>query len=540
MSPELFLKSLQIRNIATFDNQTIEFSHKFNAIVGETGSGKSLILDSLQLVFGGRADKKIVRKGSEYAMVEAIFQTGSSEINQWLIDQGHPIENDEIVVKRLIYPNGPSKAWLNFQSCPINLLQSFSRRYIDLVGQFENQKLLSSTYLLRLLDQFAKHESKVDRFQNDYHEWQASLQKLAIFKDELASLIQQEDYMRFQLKEIEELDPSLDDEKMLLLKKNASLNQEKHQKILARSQARLSGEDDYSIINQLNLLVKDLENFPLIEATTFEALKSAQAQLSDVDYALGSIDLDSVAEEELDTIIERLDKYQRLKRKFGGDLEGVLSAYEKLKHSKNDLDSLQNTIKDLEKAANKQVTSLNTQANHLHDKRIEMAKALSKELTQEVQLLNMKGATIKLELNKGEALTLSGLSLLDFLAETNPGEGFYRVQEVASGGELSRILLGLRQVLSSKDSISVFLFDEIDAGVGGETALKIGKSLAKVSHHSQVIAITHLPQIAIHADHLVHVSKETIENDGKRTQSTVKAIAPSEHRRFIEAMTPLN
>src|SRR5690606_34199232 len=204
---------LQIRNVATFDNQTIEFSPQFNAIVGETGSGKSLILDSLQLVFGGRADKRIVRKGCEYAMVEAIFHAGSKEIENWLLESGHPIENNEIVVKRLVYPNGPSKAWLNFQSCPVNLLGHFSRRYIDLVGQFENQKLLSPNYLMRLLDQFAGHSDSVIGFQTNFQQWRRTLESLTQTKERLAQLIQQEDFIRFQISEIEELNPSIEDEK---------------------------------------------------------------------------------------------------------------------------------------------------------------------------------------------------------------------------------------------------------------------------------------------------------------------------------------
>lgn len=539
MTPDLFLKSLQIRNVATFENQTIDFSPRFNAIVGETGSGKSLILDSLQLVFGSRADKKIVRKGSEYAMVEAIFHAGSNEIKSWLLEAGHPVEGDEIVVKRLVYPNGPSKAWLNFQACPVSLLGQFSRRYIDLVGQFENQKLLSPTYLIRLLDQFAGHQDKVKAFTSNFNQWRETLESLASAQEQLAGLIQQEDYVRFQLSEIEELDPSVEDERQLLQKKSATLNQEKNQKILARSLARLSGEDDGTILNQLNLLIKDLDQFPLIDDAVLDGLRNAQSLLSEADYALGSIELDAVTEEELETVMERLDKYQRLKRKFGGDLEQVMQAYEKLKNSAMDLEGLQKQIATFEKEANGQERNLKVDAQKLHTKRIQAAKELSSKLSKAVRELNMRGATIDLQI-EASSLNSNGVSHLNFCAETNAGEGFHSVSEIASGGELSRILLALRQVLSSNDSISVFLFDEIDAGVGGETALKIGRSLAGVSLHSQVIAITHLPQIAVHAQHLVHVSKETVGEDRLRTLSKVEAIASDKHRSFIESMTPLN
>lgn len=539
MTPDLYLKSLQIRNIATFDNQTIEFSPNFNAIVGETGSGKSLILDSLQLIFGSRADKKIVRKDCEYAMVEAIFHAGSGEIAKWLEGIGHPIESDEIVVKRIVYPNGPSKAWLNYQSCAVSMLGQFSRRYIDLVGQFENQKLLSSSYLLRLLDQFANQQGNIQLFTQDYQQWNLALKELANTKDGLLELLQQEDYIRFQIAEFEELSPSIEDEQELLQKKSLALNQEKHQKILSRSQARLSGDEGGSILNELTQLIKDLENFPLVDKNLLDGLSSAQSLLSEVDYALGSIDLDSLAEDELESVMDRLDKYQKLKRKFGGDLEKALESYSKLKTSKNNLDDLQKKISELEKDCTKKQGQLQAKAKVLHAKRVTTAGELSQSLTHAVHALNMSGATLKIDIVECE-LNSMGMSNLLFNAETNAGEGFFPVAQIASGGELSRILLALRQVLSSKDSISVFLFDEIDAGVGGETALKIGRSLEKVSKHSQVIAITHLPQIAVHAQHLVHVSKETIGRDKLRTHSRVEAIAAKDQRKFVESMAPLH
>tara|TARA_R110000868_G_scaffold55424_6_gene172329 strand:- start:2748 stop:4367 length:1620 start_codon:yes stop_codon:yes gene_type:complete len=539
MIPDLFLKSLQIRNIATFENQTVQFSSKFNAIVGETGSGKSLILDSLQLIFGGRADKKIVRKSSDFAMVEAIFRAGSQEVIDWLTELGHPSENNEIVVKRLVYPAGPSKAWLNFQSCPISLLTQFSRRYIDLVGQFENQKLLSPTYLLKLLDQYANIDHQSKEFSKNYSGWSKVKKELELKKSELAGAIQQEDYIKFQLNEIESLNPSKEDEAELLKKKHVSLNQEKHQKILSQAQSRLSGDEDYSILNQLNHLIKTLDSFPLIDSSASESLNSALELLSEVDYKLGSIELDALGEDELESVVERLDQYQKLKRKFGGDIEVVMANYEELKISHSSLNSLQAQIAQLEKASNAALELATGLALKLHEIRSSKAKLLSSDLTKAVRKLNMSGATIKLNTIKS-SLSSTGMTELSFEAETNIGEGYYSIQDIASGGELSRILLSLRQVLSSRDSISVFLFDEIDAGIGGETALKIGKSLLSVSQHSQVIAITHLPQIAVHADQLVHVSKMTVGEGKQRTLSTIDAIPTESHQHFIQSMTPLN
>lgn len=539
MMPDLYLKSLHIRNIATFENQVINFTHGFNAIIGETGSGKSLILDSLQLIFGARADKKIIRKNSDFGMVEAVFHADSKDVKNWLMELGHPSESNEIVVKRIIYPNTPSKAWLNYQSCSLNLLTMFSRRYIDLVGQFENQKLLNPSYLLKLLDQFAGHSSQVNEFSKLFETLVSKKNQLQEFEEELKQNLQQEDFIRFQLKEIEELDPSIEDEKELILKKSSSLNLEKNQKIINLNQNRLSGDGDYSILSQLALMIKDLEGSDLLSADQLDNLANSHSLLSEVDYALGSMDFEPIGEDELGEILDRLDRYQKLKRKFGGSVEDIVKTYSELKNKTVGFDTIQKNISLLESEITKLSKALNAQAQSLHDTRTKSAKKLSELLTQSVSSLNMKGASLVLSTSKGE-LSTRGFSQLNFKAQTNVGEGFFDVQAIASGGELSRILLGLRQVLSSQDSISVFLFDEVDAGVGGETALKIGKSLSVVSKHSQVIAITHLPQIAVNAENLVHVQKETIGKDNLRTHSTVGVIASNDHKSFIQSMTPLN
>ncbi len=539
MIPDLYLKSLQIRNIATFENQTIEFKPGFNAIIGETGSGKSLILDSLQLIFGARADKKIIRKNSDFAMVEAVFHADSVEVKKWLLDLGHPCEGDEIVVKRIVYSSSPSKSWLNFQSCPLNLLTSFSRRYIDLVGQFENQKLLSPNYLLKLLDQFAGITTSVTSFSDKFAELSSKKKALLELEQTLEKSLQQEDFIQFQLKEIEELDPSVEDEKELITKKSSTLNQEKNQKLVSINQDRLSGDRNISIMNQISIMIKDFEGSNILTDDLLDNLKSAHSLLSEVDYKLGSIDFDPVSEDELSDILERLDKYQKLKRKFGGNVEGIISTYEDLKGKNTSFKSLQKDIAKMQSDIKVLVDELTKTATQLHKKRELAASKLSDQLTTSVSTLNMKGASLILSTIKSN-LNSKGITDLSFRAQTNIGEGFFNVQDIASGGELSRILLALRQVLSSQDSISVFLFDEVDAGVGGETALRIGKSLSNVSKHSQVVAITHLPQIAINAENLVHVSKETVGKGNQRTLSRVDVIAAKDHSSFISSMTPLN
>ena len=245
---------------------------------------------------------------------------------------------------------------------------------------------------------------------------------------------------------------------------------------------------------------------------------------------------------EIEPILDRLDQYQKLKRKFNTDTEGLIQKkldfeyeFEKIDDVKKEASSLEIEIKDL-------LNILMIKATEIHNLRIKYSIQLSQELTKEIRNLKMEGATVKIIVSKIEKLNEYGISQITFNAETNPGEGHYEIKEVAAGGELSRILLSLRKILSSSDSISIFFFDEIDAGIGGETALSIGKALQKVSQGSQVIAITHLPQIAKFADKLIHVSKlsEKDQSSKMRTISHIQEITGKQKFKHIQAMNPLH
>lgn len=535
----LFLKSLRLQNFATFENQEIEFNIKFNAIVGETGSGKSLILDALQIIFGARADKKLIRKSADFATIEAVFVSYDSSIKNYFNEIGHPFEGNEIVVKRIIFANESSKSYLNFQACSANVLTAFSKRFIDLVGQFENQKLLSEDYQLVLLDSYAG-------LNNDINDYQAIYNQLALLKKDFQELLhekstkaQREDYIRFQLEELDRLKPSIEDENELSKKKDFILNIEKRQQVLS-SMASAISDDEINILSLLKAcLVKAEKSHGIVSEEITAKLYEVKSLLEDVSYDL-SKDLNaSIEEENLEEIIDRLDTYQKLKRKFGGTTEEMIRTYGEFRA---ELDSFFQ-VDDKISLVSKKIVDLETRctsfASELHNIRIQKAESLSQELTKKVRDLKMNGASLKINVLKNDTLSAKGFSKIDFIAETNPGEGFFKVKEIASGGELSRILLAVRQILSSNDTISVFLFDEIDTGIGGETALCIGKSLYSVSEHSQVLAITHLPQIASFATEIINVSKTTKTiDDQPRTISVIEQAQGAEREAFLKAMNP--
>lgn len=536
---QLILKTLTLQNFATFENQEINFHSHFNAIVGETGSGKSLILDALQLVFGARADKKIVRKGTEFATVEATFSAVGEKITDFFDEMGFPIENDEIVIKRTIYTNGKTKAFINFQTCSLQNLNTFSRRFIDLVGQFENQKLMSEDYQMILIDSYARNGELVEAYRHSYRHiqnLQASIEEL----EEAQKLREQrEDYLRFQVRELEALDPSVEDEEQLIKMKEDFMGHSQRQEVFSRALDGLSENEYGSSLSLLNQTISILERHShLVEENTLERLHAAKQLLEETSYQLARSKDQEFNEEDLENTIQRLDSYQKLKRKFGGSTENVVAQYTRFKEELSGFSNMDQQLQDLNRQLNMAHKKATELAQKLSSARIEAAKELSQRITDSVRQLRMDGATVSIQLFQSDELLPSGQDRIQFMAETNFGEGLFKVKEIASGGELSRILLSVRSILSSTDSISVFLFDEIDTGIGGETAVCTGQALQKVASSSQVIAITHLPQIAYFADKLISVSKHNQEN---RTFSHIEEIEEQKDRQqFIKLMNPIN
>lgn len=542
MQVNFYLKQLIIQNFATFRNQTINFRTGFNAIVGETGSGKSLVLDALQLILGGRADKKVVRRDADFSLLEASFHCADPLMREFLESEGYPLEGTEIIVKRLIYRNGTTKNYINHLSCTVSFLANFSRRYIDIVGQFENQKLLSENYQLHLLDQFGKLRDEVRLYQKLLQDYKRLIHEQETLTTSKNHRDQRLDYLNFQLQEIERLNPSSQDEEDLLKKKNLILNLEKAQKLGSQINGLFEGGDGQDgILNQVRALGSIMRKNP----DPFQAHLEAMADIEDRLHLLKSA-LEAELEEEVDPssleqVLDRLDLYQKVKKKFSGSVEGILQAQVEFMKEKGQLEELEISLGEVSGKIAAQEKELKKLAQSLHQKRMKEATRLAQELTQRIRQLRMSGATVKLEVQQLDEFQESGMTRVCFTAETNKGEGYFKIKETASGGELSRILLGIRQILSSHDSISIFLFDEIDTGIGGETANCIGKALTEVSAHGQVIAITHLPQIAQFAESLILVQKEIQEMGSQdRTESSVREIFGKMIMKEVKAMAQLS
>ncbi|MCB9060425.1 MAG: AAA family ATPase [Halobacteriovoraceae bacterium] len=532
----LFIDQLYLQNFATFESERIFFGKGMNVIVGETGSGKSLILDALSILFGGRAEKSMIRKSAEFSVLEVNFHVTDLSVCDYLTRIGHPVLDNQIIIKRIIHKKTGTKTFLNHQVCTSENLKKFSRRFVDLVGQFENQKLLSPNYLLNLVDKFSKNEISLKKYQHLFYELQEETKRFNSLNADYLNVETEKDFLLFQKKEIELVSPEIDEDILLAKKKEELLQQRSNTQSIEEAIDFLSGDNDYNILNQLNSLnsifskLDDLGSFK-------NKLIEIQAALEDLSYELAkNLRESDHDEQEYIHIIDRLDSIQKIKRKYGPKLcnvhEKLILIASRLKY----LEDLEHSIK----TSQKKILDLKKEAfeiaESLHHSRLLAAEKLSKLLTKAIQSLNMSGATLRFEILKKEELNISGFSELDFFAETNPGEGEFKVRKTASGGELSRILLALRQILSSKDSVSIFLFDEIDSGIGGKTAICIGSSLHTVSTHSQVLAITHLPQIIKFAGHIINVEKTSIgKKDNQRTISKIDIV--KDKNQFINTIT---
>jgi len=537
MNSKLNLSSVKLQNFATFSNQVINFEQSFNTIVGETGSGKSLILDALQMCFGARADKKLVRKGADFATIEVTFTCNTEKSKEFFNEIGYPFE-DEIIIKRVIYNNGKSKSYLNFQSCPLNTLTTVARKFIDLVGQFENQKLLSEEYQLKLLDNYSGLNDTFLEYSSEYSKLNQLESKLIELNENKNRSLERKDFLEFQLNELNKLSPNISEEQELKEKKDRILNFEEEQKTYTRVSEIIS-ESDSSLLTSISYLEREISSLSNSHSL-IDKISDIKAELEDISFEVSKNIGQEELEEDIEDIVDRLDSYQRLKRKYNTDTNGLITTLNKYQSEFDAIEIIDDEINKIHANISKVSMSCHKIAKSLHKTRLSNAKDLSKKLTNLVHKLNMNGAIIDIRIEERESLSSSGISNLSFYAQTNPGEGFHPIKDIASGGELSRILLSLRQVLSQTGSISVFLFDEIDTGVGGETALSIGKALAEVSKASQVIAITHLPQIVHCSDHMILVNKMTDSNEGlERTSSHVKHISKIEMDPYIKEMQVL-
>jgi DNA repair protein RecN (Recombination protein N) len=444
----------------------------------------------------------------------------------------------------MIYRNGTSKCYFNFSSCSLQTLKDFTVNHVDLVGQFANQKLLSNDYQLGLLDQFSKCENELNKYQGLYENLINLQNSLNESNDKLKNIIERKDYLLFQLNEFNQVDLSENLEISLAEKKSQLLEKIKLKEKISTLEVLIDGDEQtLGILNSIKQAEKLFTSFIDPDSRMIlEELQKARIIIEDVSFNSQKKEKSNDEESELlETISNHLGSIQKLKRKFDCDMNQLISKKLEMQNELDSIELLQSSKKRLENEISLAKESCWQLANQLHKNRINFAKKFSVKITEDVRFLKMDNATFKISLEELSELNNTGCTKILFLAETNLGEGFHPIKNIASGGELSRILLTIRQLISSDDSVSIFLFDEIDSGIGGQTAKKIGLALKAIAKRSQVIAVTHLPQVAQHCDKLICVDKDIENSKGyKRTISTVSTFSGLKIKNEIERMNQLN
>lgn len=528
------LTELNIRNFAIIDELNVSFTGGLNVITGETGAGKSIIIGAVGLLLGERASSDLIRSSEETAAVEALFDISEKgQLKEKLMNAGC-YEGDELVVKRIVARSGKNRVYINGNLSTLNMLSSISETLVNISGQHEHQVILNAENHIDILDEFGSLLSLRSEFTNLYDEYQALRSRL----DELETVNREsgkrEEFLRFQLKEIEDAGIIAGEDSSLAKEKNILANARKLTEYAAKSYDILY-EKSSSILEELGGAINNIKEIEKIDPElniSGQELDSIFYSLEDValilrDY-MKNISFDPGRLEEIE---DRLEYLGRIKRKYGGTLEGVLKSKDDIGNELKNISSVEEDIKQLSEEISSRKALLLEKGSHLSRRRREAAGVLKEAIEGEIHALRMADAEFEVAFKESveDEINSKGVDIVEFYLSTNVGEELKPLNRIASGGELSRIVLAMKKVLAGAGSVGTIIFDEVDSGIGGATAGIVGEKLKEVSKNHQVICITHLPQIACFGDSHFLVSKRV---SGEKTNSRVSVL--SEPERFDE------
>ena len=544
------LKELSIRNFAIIDDLQIDFSDGLTILSGETGAGKSIILNAVNLLLGSRASADMVRSGSETAELEALFEiTGSSRVARMMAQHGYDA-SEGLLVRRIISRKDSNRVYINGRIATIQLLNAITENLASISGQHAHQLLLKEEQHLLVLDQFGGHIPLREEARACFLKMLPLLEKLKALIATKERQAEQIELLEFQQKEITAANPAAGEDQALEQERVRLKNAEELYQTVYNSIESLYSAPG-SVLEKLVAVKKDLEKISQID----RQLNSKTKSLTDTTYQIedlieglrnyqNSIQMD---DKHLEAVEERLDTLNKLKRKYGGSLEAV---FEKLESIQQDLEGVENISERIEETE----TQINTLHSQLKDlvlrlsrKRKKTASGFAKKVIEQLATLRMSKTNFDVQLLPTAAsenadphltaekwlITEAGIDRATFLIAPNVGETLKPLASIASGGELSRVILALKALLARTDSVETVVFDEVDAGIGGGVAEVVGKKLADLAAHHQVICITHLPQIAKFADQHFCISKHV--SDG-RTRTSINLLNDDERFKEIARM----
>ena len=521
------LQLLSISNIALIDDLRVEFDGALNLLTGETGSGKSIIVDALGVLIGGRFTSELLKSGAERGSIEGLFSLAPNPRLETLLENSGLQNGDELIVRREVSATGRNKIFINNQLATQTLLRDLRPFLVDIHGQGEQQTLFDPDTHLELLDSFAGHDALCAEVTQAYEELSSLQRELAVLRKDSAEKFQLVDTLQFQIGELESAQLSLGEDERLEEERRRLSNVENLTTLCQSSYSRIY-EDDDAALARLRLTLKDVEELSEFDSgfrEYLEGLESARAVLEDLSFALRDFsDKLEFSPARLATIEDRLAELSRLKRKYGGSIETALEhlaqAQDRLRQIETSDEREQELTTELQTARQRYFQS----ARKLHKQRLKAAKSLEKAVEEGIAEVAMENARFQVHVNGDETnleqIGPTGIDKVEFYFSANVGEEVKPLARVASGGEASRLMLVLKTVSNASEFPRTIVFDEIDAGIGGRVSEAVGIKLKKLSQTNQVLCVTHQPQIARFADNHLVVQKEAL--DGRTSVSVNK------------------
>ncbi|WP_374033927.1 DNA repair protein RecN [Bdellovibrio bacteriovorus] len=508
------LLELKVSNFAIIENLHVSFKEGLNIMSGETGAGKSVLLKSLSLLMGGKGSSDTIRTGATQATIEGSFDISSRpDIQKMLHDMGIEADEHTLIVRRVLSSGDKSKVYLNGSLSTLNSLRDIvapmvelaghSAPLIEMTGQHENRNLMSKHYHLDLLDQYAGTWDKRLLFTEKFNRYHAIFAEIKKLESDAKQKAQRLDFLTYQRDEIANLDLSPGEDHELEVEVKKLKNSNRIGAFVDQAESALYTDDD-SAISRLNAILKkglEISNVDPQIAAKLENLEQAKTLIDESIYDLrqyaNKIDADPQRLEEAES---RLSDLRKLQKKYGATVDDILKALMEMEIEISNLQNSESRVESLKKEASVILKELETLGADLHKRRQKGAELLADSVNAELLDLNMKGVTFHVMTEKLQELASTGLSDVEFLSQTSAKDAKRPLAKFASGGELSRILLSLKRVVGSSNQPRTYLFDEVDTGVSGETAEKVGRKLRTIAKGQQVVCVTHLPQVAAFGD----------------------------------------
>lgn len=519
------LSELYIENLAVIEKTTIDFSDKLNVFTGETGAGKSILINGINAILGQRVTKDIVRTGTDKAVISALFTDIGDNVLQVLDELGISAEDGQLFLTREIRSDGGSVARVNSRAVNVSVLKAIGETLVTIHGQHDNQILMAPERHIEILDSYAESEALIEDYHSSFRELQSIAKKINKIKTEQSKKEFRMAELADIVEEINALNIHEGEDKEIEAELNISKNAVAISEALYMAKQLLSGDDDTDgAVEMTQRASKSVEGYTDIMteiSPIYDRLSSAAIEMEDISEEIGSL-LDSldIDPKRYDYLNQRSDELRRIMKKYGPELDDVLTTLENSQNELDELSGAEQSLDELNKEKERLLAEVSKKAKALSDHRKKAGERFVSQVTEELEFLNMPKVKLVVQQKTGK-LTINGMDSIEFLISANLGEEPKPIAKIASGGELSRIMLALKNVIAEKDCIGTLIFDEIDTGVSGRAAQKIGIKLKQISRRRQVLCVTHLAQMAVMADNHLLIEKNI---QGDRTVTTVRTL----------------